>query len=61
MTSETVNENSSTLLYSISDNWLSISVKATVSFTLRVQRERERERERESGGSFELAVQTGML
>ena len=46
-----LNENSSTPLYSISDNWLSISIKSTVSFPLRidryVQRERERERERE--------------
>ena len=68
-----LSENSSTRLYSISYNWLSISIKSTVSFPLRivlyVHKEREREREggretegeRESGGSFELTVQTGML
>ena len=42
-----LNENSSTPLYSISDNWLSISIKSTVSFPLRIDRYVQREKERE--------------
>ena len=45
-----LNENSSTRLYSISDNWLSISIKSTVSFPLRIDRYVQRERERERRG-----------
>ena len=50
-----LSENSSTRLYSISYNWLSISIKSNVSFPLRIVRyvHKDWERERERGGERE--------